>query len=72
MKQGKGVDKVAHIVIVPATEGSIEEQVHLHYDGDVSLNIDESGEAVLVTVVDEDGTDIVFEDPASYSFEEDE
>ena len=65
---------MATIIIVPATEGAIEDQVHLEYNGDVSLSIEEVPEQglVLVTVVDEDGEEQVFENPASYSFSEDE
>lgn len=60
---------MATIDIVPAGEAA-EEQVHLLYEGDVSMSIKELPDVTLVTVVDTDGTEIVFADPASYSFSE--
>lgn len=63
---------MATVIIVP--EGAAAERVELIYEGDnVTLNIEQPEEGIeLVKVVDNDGTEIVFVNPASYSFEGDE
>lgn len=62
---------MATVIIVP--EGAAEARVELIYEGDVSLTLSEPEAGIeLATVIDNDGTEIVFVNPASYSFSEDE
>jgi hypothetical protein len=71
MRMNKEEDTMATVIIVP--EGAAAARVELTYEGDVSLTITEPEPGIeLATVVDNDGTEIVFVNPASYSFSEDE
>lgn len=63
---------MAHIIIVPKTEVPIEDAVHLEYKEAHSLTIEELPEVTLVRFIDRHGDEQVFEDPKSYSFDEEE
>ena len=63
---------MAYVEIVPKTDGPMDSAVHLQYKGAQSMTIEELPDVTLVTVVDRHGDEIVFEDPASYSYSEDE
>lgn len=63
----------ALVVIVPKTDGDIEDAVHLEYKHVQSFDIEEPCEGLtLVRIVDRHGDEIVFENPASYSYSEEE
>jgi hypothetical protein len=69
----KGVNEMAFVVIVPKTDGSIEDAVHLEYKEAKSMSITEIPDGpTLVTVIDRHGDEVVFEDPASYSYSEED
>lgn len=63
---------MANVIIVPKTDGPIEDAVELEYKHAQSMTIEELPEVTLVKVVDRHGDEVVFEDPASYSYAEDE
>lgn len=63
---------MAFVIIVPKTDVPIEDAVHLEYKHAQSMDIEELPEVTLVKVVDRHGDEIVFEDPLSYSFSEEE